>query len=443
VTLKLRLSLMITALLLLILVAGALFSFDNARQNAVAEVKSTEKLVLYLFDSAIIHNQNIQKLDRRTFNLQHLSHMRHLKIELLNNQGEILDSNISHQEFAQHETPYWFIALLNQFSQPWESSSIPLEYNGSQLGKLVITPDPSYEYAEKWKQIKGLFSLLLIFFLAVNFSVIWAVTLALKPTEKIYTALNELEQGNLATRLPNFKLAELSRIGAKFNLMIAKLQTSIQQNHQLTRQLITLQEQERKNLARDLHDEFGQCLTAINTDATVVLKAAEKKYPELKQSAQAMSQLSRHLMDMVSGLLQKLRPGVLDELGLEVALDDLISQWQTRHSEIKVDVKLQLEAEAISETLGIAVYRLVQESLTNISKHARASAVSIRVSQDKQGQQQGIRIQVRDNGIGLPATPSGQGMGLPGMRERVEGLGGQLQLSNQAGTIIQAWIPLS
>jgi two-component system sensor histidine kinase UhpB len=434
---------MITSLLLLILVAGAIFSFDNARQNAIAEVKSTEKLVLYLFDSAIIHNQNIQKLDRRTFNLQHLSHMRHLKIQLLDNHGELLDSNISHQELAQAETPYWFIALLNQFSQPWESSTIPLEFNGATLGKLVITPDPSYEYAEKWKQMKGLFSLLLIFLVLVNFSVIWVVTLALKPTEKIYTALNELEQGNLDTRLPNFKLPELSRIGVKFNLMIAKLQTSIQQNHQLTRQLITLQEQERKNLARDLHDEFGQCLTAINTDATVVLKASEKKYPELKQSAQAISQLSRHLMDLVSGMLQKLRPSVLDELGLEPALEELIHQWQTRHADIKVTSTFKLNADTINETLGIAVYRLIQESLTNISKHAHASAVSIEVRQLKQGQQNGIDIQVRDNGIGLPANHNGQGMGLPGMRERVEGLGGQLKLTRENGTLIQAWIPLA
>ena len=283
------------------------------------------------------------------------------------------------------------------------------------------------------------------FFVLVNLMVIWAVSQALKPTAKILDALNELENGNLSARLPAFKLPELSRIGEKFNHMVEKLQQSILQNHKLTQQLITLQEEERKNLARELHDEFGQSLTAINTDASVITKVADKKYPELKESALAISQLSRHLIDMVSGLLQKLRPGILDELGLAPALIDLVDAWKSRHKEIVCEIKISDIQENIGEAMNVAIYRLVQEALTNVSRHAEASEVKIELFSLTQSGKSGLKIIVKDNGVGLKnknANPnSWSGLGLPGMRERIEGLGGKLTIKSSAGTEINAWIP--
>jgi two-component system sensor histidine kinase UhpB len=450
-TLKLRLNLLITALLLLILFAGAFLSLDNALQNARAEVKSAEKLVLYLFDTAILNNDKInqQKIARQTFNLQRLNHMRHIKIELLDVDGRVLDSNQATYREVNHEAPAWFESLANRLTSKWEPSVRTLEFEGKPIGRLVITPDPTYEYAEKWKYMSDLFKLVLVFFVLVNLMVIWAVAQALKPTERILYALNELEEGNLETRLPMFKLPELARIGQKFNRMIETLQTSIQKNHKLTQELITLQEQERKSLARDLHDEFGQCLTAIHTDASVVLKLSEKKYPELHQSALAITQLSRHLIDMVSGLLQKLRPGILDELGLEAALEDTLETWQGRHPDIKASVNIKGLDANLTETQNIAIYRLVQECLTNISRHAQAKHISIDIIKTTKSGKAGLQVSIQDDGKGFN-TKKTEGLGLPGMRERVEGLGGALSIqssmasssSDQSGTEIKAWIPI-
>ena len=450
-TLKLRLNLLITALLLLILFAGAFLSLDTALQNTRAEVKSAEKLVLYLFDTAILNNDKInqQKIARQTFNLQRLNHMRHIKIELLDVDGRVLDSNQATYREVNHEAPAWFESLANRLTSKWEPSVRTLEFEGKPIGRLVITPDPTYEYAEKWKYMSDLFKLVLVFFVLVNLMVIWAVAQALKPTERILYALNELEEGNLETRLPMFKLPELARIGQKFNRMIETLQTSIQKNHKLTQELITLQEQERKSLARDLHDEFGQCLTAIHTDASVVLKLSEKKYPELQQSALAITQLSRHLIDMVSGLLQKLRPGILDELGLEAALEDTLETWQTRHPNIKASVNIKGLDANLTETQNIAIYRLVQECLTNISRHAQAKHISIDIIKTTKSGKAGLQVSIQDDGKGFN-TKKTDGLGLPGMRERVEGLGGALSIqssmasssSQQSGTEIKAWIPI-
>lgn len=442
-TLKLRLNLIITALLLVVMFAGAFLSLNNARQNAHAEVVSAEKLVLYLFDTAILNNPDLaqKKLASTGFHLQQLKHMRHLKIELIDSTGKVIDSNQTQDgKTFQNEAPAWFERLLNQLTSKWEPSVRKLEYHDVTLGELVITPDPTYEYAEKWKQITDLLSLVLVFFVLVNLMVMWAVSQALKPTAKILDALNELENGNLAARLPAFKLPELSRIGEKFNRMVEKLQLSVLQNHKLTQQLITLQEEERKNLARELHDEFGQCLTAINTDASVISKVADKKYPELKESALAINQLSRHLIEMVSGLLQQLRPGILDELGLVPALLDLVDAWKMRHKNIQCDIKVSSVKEYLSEAISIAIYRLIQESLTNVARHAEASKVHIDVFSLSQLGKEGLQILVKDNGKGFNPASLG-GFGLPGMRERVEGLGGSFSIKSDNGTEIQAWIP--
>jgi two-component system sensor histidine kinase UhpB len=375
--------------------------------------------------------------------------MRHIKIELLDVDGRVLDSNQATYREVNHEAPAWFESLANRLTSKWEPSVRTLEFEGKPIGRLVITPDPTYEYAEKWKYMSDLFKLVLVFFVLVNLMVIWAVAQALKPTERILYALNELEEGNLETRLPMFKLPELARIGQKFNRMIETLQTSIQKNHKLTQELITLQEQERKSLARDLHDEFGQCLTAIHTDASVVLKLSEKKYPELHQSALAITQLSRHLIDMVSGLLQKLRPGILDELGLEAALEDTLETWQGRHPDIKASVNIKGLDANLTETQNIAIYRLVQECLTNISRHAQAKHISIDIIKTTKSGKAGLQVSIQDDGKGFN-TKKTEGLGLPGMRERVEGLGGALSIqssmasssSDQSGTEIKAWIPI-
>jgi two-component system, NarL family, sensor histidine kinase UhpB len=446
-SLKLRLNLIITVLLLLVMLAGIALSFNNARKNTLAEIASAEKSTLYLFDSAIIGAmpKNDNKIDMSTFKLQQLSHMRHLKIELIDSQGQVLDSNQVASNSAQDSAaPAWFERLLNSTMPQWQPKIKTLSVNNQLLAKLVITPDPTYEYAEIWKQMTDLLILLAVFFICVNMMIYWAIAQALKPTESILHTLNAVEKGDLAARLPHFKLPEMARIGQKFNHMIETLQKSIFKNHQLTQQLITLQEEERKNLARDLHDEFGQCLTAINTDASVILKQAKSKYPELLDSASAISKLSRHLGDLVSGLLQKLRPGVLDELGLMAALNDLVDTWKSRHAAINCDFLMNFNENNLSEAANLAIYRLVQEALTNISRHAKASIVNIEIAAEMLHEKTGLIIKINDNGAGFNPNNS-DGFGLPGMRERVEGLGGTLNIHSRLshGTALVAWIPLS
>ena len=446
--LKLRLNIVTTSLLLLLMLAGIALSFHNARMNALAEVASAEKSTLFLIDNAIIGAtpSNTNKLDLSTFKLQQLSHMRHLKIELVDSKNQLIDSNqAANNEKFIDEAPAWFEKILDKTMPAWQPKVRNLSVNNQLVAKLIMTPDPSFEYAEIWKQITDLMVLLALFFICVNLMIAWAIAQALKPTKTILNALDEIESGHLQTRLPAFKFAEMARIGQKFNLMIETLQQSHLQNHKLTQQLMTLQEAERKSLARDLHDEFGQCLSAINTDANVILKSAEKKYPELQASAVAITQLSQHLIGIVSGLLQRLRPGVLDELGLLVALQDLVDNWRNRHENIQCTLNIN-NADSIAnlnDTESLVIYRLVQESLTNIARHANATKAEVSVYAELKNKQYGISIKIQDDGRGFSAN-NNDGLGLAGMRERVESLKGDFYLETKLGygSTISAWLPL-
>ena len=443
-SLKLRLNLIITMLLALVFVAGIVLNIINARQNVRAEVESTEKLALYLFDTGVLQNPSVvfSKNASNPLHLQSLKHMRHVRIEFYDVQHKLIDSNRQTDALVQNDAPpNWFKRALDAFSPQWQPLLRPIHFNDKLLGELVITPDPTYEYAEIWKQMTDLLLLLALFFIAINLVIFWALGKALEPTLSILHTLNLVESGDMKARLPVFKLPELARIGDKFNHMVETLAQSIQRNHQLSQQLINLQETERKNLARDLHDEFGQSLTAIHADATVVLNLAKSKYPELKESATAIAQLSKHLMEMVGGLLQRLRPGALDELGLMVALQELVAVWQVRNE--NCECKLNIESELpnnMNEALRVTVYRLVQECLTNVTRHAEATKVAINVILEKSQ----LNISVKDNGKGFEAIDFA-GFGLLGMRERVEGLGGIFIINSSVatGTQVNARLPLT
>jgi two-component system sensor histidine kinase UhpB len=229
--------------------------------------------------------------------------------------------------------------------------------------------------------------------------------------------------------MPNLKTSELSAISSKFNVMVKTLRGSIEQNHQLSQKLIRIQEEERKSLARDLHDEFGQSLTAIHADAAVLKALANKDYPKIKPSVNAISDLSKHLMNLVGGMLSSLKLGVLHELGLEEALKDLLNTWQLRHPKVNLHYQINLKAlPKISETISVTSYRIIQECLTNISRHAKAKNVDIHIDYIKKKTSSAfIDITVIDDGIGLSKTHR-DGFGLSGMRERINEIYGKINI---------------
>jgi two-component system sensor histidine kinase UhpB len=443
--LKIRINLIITLILALVMLAGAWMTIDNARDDIRAEVDSTTVLALHLLDSEVLHYTSDYALSRSDkgndlaiFRLQSLDAVRHLRIEFFDSNGKLIDSNRPTLSNIVNIPPVWFKTLISKMSPNLKPTHRTIAVNNRLIGELVITPDPSYEIAEIWHDTVGFLGLGMLFFLIVNGLVYLAVGSGLRPLNKILEALTELEHGALNARLPIFSLPELSKISLKFNTMAKTLEDSISNNHRLTQQIIGLQEEERKSIAQDLHDEIGQLLTAINIDASAILKA--KEIGTAHESARAISEVVMQMMGMVRAMLQRLRPAILDELGLKHALNDLIDTWRNRNNDIVVNMNVGDKLENINQTISIAAYRVVQECLTNVSKHTHARHVIINV-ENNNGQ---LNILVQDDGQGFDANSALQGFGLAGMRERIKGLGGDFQLITEqySGVQIKASIPL-
>jgi glucose-6-phosphate-specific signal transduction histidine kinase len=209
-----------------------------------------------------------------------------------------------------------------------------------------------------------------------------------------------------------------------------ELSDALAQNRLLSQKYLMLQEEERRNLAREMHDELGQCLNAIKLDAVSVRDMAQGRHPDVEAAANSIIEVSGHVYDAVRGIMQRLRPAALDALGLHDAVDHLVGQWRRRHPSVDCRFEVSGDLGALGEVINITVYRLVQECLTNIAKHAQAAAVT--VSLERVGAEE-IRVSVCDDGRGMDQNAKRTGLGLVGLRERVEALNGHLWLRSAPG----------
>jgi two-component system, NarL family, sensor histidine kinase UhpB len=444
--LKIRINLIITLMLALVMLLGAGMMIYNAQEDVRAEVDSTTTLAMHLLNAEILHYTTdytwagVEAKDKTSiFHLQNLDNVRHLKIEFFDAFGKLRDSNSPTGLIDNNSPPWWFKKIMSGVSSTLKATHRPVVVNNRTLGELVITPDPSYEIAEIWDDTLGLLSLGLLFFLVLNGLVYWAVDRALNPLDKVLSALTEIEHGRLEARLPTFSLPELSSISDKFNAMAKTLESSTLNNHRLTQQIIRLQEDERKNIAHDLHDEIGQHLTAINLDSSVILKT--DSLVVAKASAKAISDVAMQMMRIVREMLLQLRPVMLDGLGLSASLHELTEAWKQRNRGINTNINISSQLDNINEIVSITTYRIVQECLTNISKHANARMVTIKIERKDDR----LKISVKDDGKGFDAHHISQGFGLAGMRERAEGLGGSFVQTSKLGTgvLIEANLPIN
>lgn len=434
-SLQFKLNLIITLLFLGLLVTWALSVIANAREDVLAEVDSTTNLVMHLLDAEIAHYMSdFDWLNRgpddslNIFRLASLQNVRHLKIDFFDVNGRLRESNRSaHVEQDGEAPPQWFVRFLDISSVLNEPKRKHIILNGRLLGELVVTPDPSYELREIWNDTSELLSMVTLFALGMLLFVYWAVRYTFRPVKQIIHGLNDIERGAYDARLPDFSQRELSAISEKFNSMASTLEQSVRNNHRLTQQIINLQEEERKKLARDLHDEIGQYLTAVHVDASAMVGA--KKLSVARESAQAIAQITRQMMVTIQDLLARLRPRVLDELGLSLALAELIHHWRDRNRGIMVVNTIASNIVQLDEAVAVTVYRILQECLTNISKHASAKQVTIDVREVDDC----LSLTVQDDGIGFDTTVQSRGYGLAGMQERVEGLMGHMQVSSKRG----------
>lgn len=267
------------------------------------------------------------------------------------------------------------------------------------------------------------------------------------------SAAAQVEAGNYSVSIPTEKNDEISQTATAFNRMVAEVANQTQQlkkaeaksskllneNRQLIHTSLEVQEQERKHLARELHDEMGQCLTAIQADAELIRDSSHGN-SRIQTSAEAIINVSSRVYDVVHSMMHRLRPSILDNLGLVEAIKEEMDAFKNRNPNIQCECKCAANLNNLDERTSINLYRIMQECLTNISKHAAATKVSIELSSTDKT----ILLKISDNGSGFDVNAPVHGLGLIGMRERVSSLGGGLILKTEAnkGLTISIHVPL-
>ena len=319
-------------------------------------------------------------------------------------------------------------------------------------GDAVVTVDPGHLIAQAWRETTRLLTVVAITLVCLCVLIYLALARALRPTQVIRAGLARLAANDFTTRLPPFDLAELSSIPDVFNHLAESLDLALRERTALTQQLIAVQDEERRHLARELHDEFGQCLAAISAVATSVGQTARQECPTLLPECQSIARIAAVMMDALRGTLVRLRPPDVDEFGLASSLEGLVAGWNGRsRGRTRFDIELcGGNFESLPSTFGASLYRIAQEAITNAAKHAEATRVTLRLQRHQSAAAasnldgSAIELTVEDDGKGSSIDVAAKsGMGLLGMRERVAELGGRLSFEarSPAGLVLRAIIP--
>ncbi|MGH8743575.1 MAG: PAS domain S-box protein [Burkholderiales bacterium] len=568
-SLRFRINLLITVLMLLFIVTTGIIIVDDKRKSVKEEMEGTTRVTVQLLTTALYSSQFVPGT----------STQRHVLLDYLNNLGRVRASEIKLLDMlgnTVYESPP-FSYKAGRFAPEWFSRLISPKLDVVKLniqgGQLEITPNPSRSILDAWDDLLNLIWVALIFFVGINLLVFWIVGRLLKPVQQILNGLSQMQKGHFDARLPQFALPELTSISQTFNRMAGVLQQSVsenrrlalivkqssdaimihdlqgnisfwnpaaerlfgysaqeiagrsatvltppgregeiadnletvarrglvenveaqrlakdgrrvdvsvsvaplidphneqvigeicsmrditekkraeqaarelEENRQLTQLIQSHVEEERRSLARELHDELGQYVTAVKTIGASIANRPESA-PEVRTSALTIVEVAARIYNAMHGIISRLRPSVLDNLGLPETLQDSVAAWQSRHPETHFQLQCSGKLDDLGETFNITLYRIVQECLTNAIRHAQASQVDIMVTRERANNQDSVRLCVRDDGKGAAEELVTLGhFGLLGMRERVQALNGTFAIDSapNKGFCVNVVIPL-
>ena len=442
-SLRIRLNILITTLLIILFLCSSFYTISHARNSVHSEVESSTQLALQLIQAAsafMLPNSDEQKQVKFLRKLTELDTIRHIHIEIRSPTDVLIpaEDNIL---FLKSDAPRWFINLVKPPAteiRRWLYTPVTTPID------ILIKPDPLDEIHESWIETRNILIFLSIFIILVNILIYIAIGLYLSPIEKILDGLSNIKKGNYKLKLPHFRLPELEKISQQFNHMTQVLLETKARNQLLTKRSLEIQEEERRNLSQELHDELGQTITAIKAVAVSISNKTtlEKRY--INSSVKTIVEYSDHVYQVAKNMMHRLRPSVLDEFGLVKALQNMIDEWNDNQDSIFCDFTFLDVPADLSESLKINIYRIIQESLTNILKHSNASQVTVAIKKDRLDNTERINLKIEDNGIGIDQDKIIPGFGLLGMKERVEMNGGifEFESSTGNGVKINIFVPI-
>lgn len=442
-SLTLRLSISVIGPCLLVLVVGTALIIGNARQAVSRETEASAALLLQLVTAVTTSGEKPtrEELYRAlAASLGELDDVRHLSIDIVGSGGPVLPPPDQDEAVAGADAPAWFSRLV---VPPPREFRRRLSGPGLSQAEIAIRADARDEVSEAWQESRLALGLLVLFAGLVAALVFLTVRRALVPVDRVLTALGVVERGDYGVRLPPFDLPEMRRLAEGFNHMAEVLEAQQRDNRELTKRSLSIQESERRHLARELHDELGQSISAIKA-ISISIARQPGAGARVRDGAESIVAVCNRIYDTVRAMMSRLRPAVVDELGLRLGLERTVDDWNTHHE----DAFCRLTAgdlDDLGEDVQIGVYRIVQECLTNVAKHARASTVDVKVDVAEAGPAgRLLSLQVHDDGQGFDPGTTPAGLGLGGVRERVASLEGEMDIvaAPGRGVEIRIRIPL-
>lgn len=420
-----RLCLSLCALTVLALLLALLLAVVRTRAAVQEEMAASAALALALIDDGA--QRAVAAPQEQLERLRALGRHRHLVIDLVEAEAELPTLEVP-------DAPAWFVRAVAAGAPRFERS---LARSDGPALRLRVHADPADEIDEAWADFRALLLLFAGFALLVNVVVYYLAGRVSAPIGMLSARLDAIATGNYAVRSEAPGLPELERIAQRIDHLAARLEASRCENRRLAAHALSVREAERRWLAAEMHDEFGQSLTAIQFDAATLQHLAADD--AVRNCAEAITVNASAIQLAVHELIRRLHPMALDALGLRLALAQICADWSGRAGYPPVVLDWE---HGLSERpeCGIHVYRIVQECLTNVARHARARAVTVSVHRCDDR----LQLRVCDDGCGFDPQQATDGFGLAGLRERVESLGGVLDIVTApgAGVEVHACLPL-
>jgi len=404
----------------------AQFDVKREERGAADEVRLFEYLYALENGPAADIGANVESLRR----VNSSRNLRHVRFSLSDGDGRVLVATSAEESPTLLQRA--FAAIAPGMPAPQLEATTPwlLQRDDGRRFLASLSLNPASEQQEALDNLLGMLLVLLGYAAATLLALYWTLRRALAPMTPILGAIDRFQRNDLSHRLPQLPFAETDAIGRALNHMAASLTTAQEQRRALSLKLVSSQEDERTRLSRELHDEFGQRLTAMRADISWLTRRTADQ-PQLREVLHGMTAHCERLQQDIRELLSRLRPLDARASGFAASLEklmaDLVRSWNDRPGgQTRFTLLYAIGEVSIPDELALTIYRLTQEALTNSVRHAGATRAEVSLAAAGST----LSWSVEDDGIGIDDIAGGiqLGNGLAGMRERAWALGSDLQI---------------
>lgn len=442
-SLRLQLNLLVAGLIAVFTAVVLAFKLVDTRRSVREETEAANIVATHLL-SYFVETYAQTSRPIVLHSLERLGRVRSTEITLRDADGAVVYRSPPSPYKAGRDAPHWYAALVEPAPMRSElrfaDSVLEIEANAS---RAVLD---GWDDTVRLLQI-GAFAMALGYLL-----VLWLVRRTTRPLHTVVHGLEEMQAGAYHTRLPEFRGAEAGAIARAFNRAAQAVEDNLdarreaveaklrlEQSRELAEAVQARVEEERRLIARELHDETGQGITAIRSLAQALIRRGGDA--PTHEAAQLIADTAARLYDAMHALIPRLRPPSLDALDLAAAIEDALLDWRRQQPGVAFTVERGELPDSLGESYVLAAYRIVQEAVTNALRHAQADRIAIAF-----GVVDGtLQVEVRDDGRGLGADWLRPGhYGVRGMRERARALGGEVEIGNleRGGVRVRARLPL-